>query len=52
MPPCFLTHCGTVIGAVRKDDMGQRFEPGTFTLRSAGAVTRYILFNFVVVCEI
>ena len=46
MPPCVLTDCGTVIQAVRKDDLGKRFEPGTFTLRSSGAVTRDILFKF------
>jgi hypothetical protein len=39
MPPCFLTDCGEVIRAVRRDDLGQMYKPGTFTLRSAGAKT-------------
>jgi hypothetical protein len=46
MAPYFLNGCGKVIPAVRKDDLGQRLESGTFTLRSAGAVTCDILYKF------
>ena len=44
--PCFLMDYVKIITAVRKDDLGQRFEPGTFTLRNVGAVNGNILFRF------